>query len=529
MKGFFNWFKQSAKMKRWLFIILLGIVLTCYGISNVLVLNEVSFEEIFKIIAIFVVGFIFIVMGLIFCQKRTLELFVESTDERMSRKKNVNVKSLIFNRNIYNQGPKIVVIGGGNGLNAVLEGLKKYTDNLTAIVTVSDYGSDGNISEKELGTTSLEDIKESMIALSNNEEEMRELFDYKFESGKFKNLSFGDLYLYAMQESNKNLADSINKSNKILNIVGKIMPVTLDSVTICAELENGYVIEEKDKIAETTYDKFTKISRVYVKPTNCKPAPGVLDAIKDADCIIIGPGSLYTNIIPNLLVNGVSKTIRESNAKKIYISNIMTDPGQTDDYTMADHINAIKDHVGEGIIDYCIYDTGEIIPEFIRMYNKKGSELVEQDTSNVKGVKFLKRDLSIVSQNSIRHNPVAVAKSVIEIICDDLKYEDKEKDPEYMMLNNKLKEDKRIMKIKKKQEKKERKIEKKKEKGIEVKETTRKRKSKFNSKYKERIQSLKECDSNAIERRKRFEANGQLEDIDIMEDVEEKTEETIQK
>ena len=513
MKGFFNWFKQSTKMKRWLFIILSGIVLTCYGISNVLVLKEVSFEEIFKIIIIFVIGFICMIMGLVFCQKRTLEILVEETDERMSKKKNVNVKSLFFNRNIYNQGPKIVVIGGGNGLNSVLEGLKKYTDNVTAIVTVSDYGNDGNISEKELGTKSLEDIKESMIALSNNETEMRELFDYKFKSGKLKDLSFGDLYLYAMQQANSNLSDSINKSNKILNIVGKIMPVTLDNIKICAELENGYVIEEKDKIAETAYDKFTKISRVYVKPTNCKAAPGVLEAISEAECIIIGPGSLYTNIIPNLLVNGVSKAIRESNAKKIYISNIMTDPGQTDDYTMADHINAIKDHVGEGIIDYCIYDTGEIIPEYIRMYNKKGAELVEQDTSNVKGVKFLKRDLSIVSQNSIRHDPMAVAKSIIEIICDDLKYEDKEKDPEYMMLNTKLREDKRIMKKKKAQEKRERKIEQKRQKGYVIKEESR-RKSKFGSKYKDRIQSLNDCDEKILERRKRAEAGENIEDIE---------------
>ena len=517
MKGFFNWFKQSAKMKRWLFIILLGIVLTCYGISNVLVLKEVSFEEVAKIVVIFVVGFICMIMGLVFCQKRTLELLVEETDDRMAKKKNVNVKSLIFNRNIYNQGPKIVVIGGGSGLDTVLTGLKKYTDNLTAIVTVSDYGKDGTISEKELGTASFEDIKESMIALSNNEDEMRELFEHKFSYGKLKDLSFGDLYLYAMQEANSNIADSINKSNKILNIVGKIMPVTLDNINICAELENGYVIEERDKIAETTYDKFTKISRVYIKPTNCKAAPGVLEAIKDAECIIIGPGSLYTNIIPNLLVNGVSKAIRESNAKKIYISNIMTDPGQTDDYTMADHINAIKDHVGEGIIDYCIYDTGEIIPEYIRIYNKKGAELVEQDTSNVKGVKFLKRDLSVVSNGCIRHDPMAVAKSIIELICDDLKYEDKEKDPEYMMLNTKLREDKIIMKKKKAQEKKERKIEQKRQKGHDIKKEPR-RKSKFNAKYKDRIQSLKECDEKTLERRKR--ALEEKVDIDEEEDTE---------
>ena len=169
MSGFMHWFKSSTKMKRWIFLILIGIILCCYGISDILVLKEISFQEVGKIIAIFVVGFVAIVIGLIYINKRTLELLIESTDERMENKKNVNINSLIFNKKIYDKGPNIVVIGGGSGLNTVLNGMKKYTNNLTAIVTVSDYGEEKSISRKELNTLPLEDIKGSIIALAKKD------------------------------------------------------------------------------------------------------------------------------------------------------------------------------------------------------------------------------------------------------------------------------------------------------------------------------------------------------------------------
>ncbi len=490
MKGFMHWFKSSTKMKRWIFLILVGIILACYGIAEILVLKEVSFQEVGKIIVIFVVGFLAIVIGLIYINKRTLELLVESTDNRMENRKNVNIKSLIFNKKVYEQGPNIVVIGGGTGLNTVLAGLKKYTDNLTAIVTVSDYGEEASTSRKELGTKPLDDIRDSIVSLENEEGELDKLFNYKFKDGKLKGLSFSDIYFLAMSKVNGDFTDSIMKSNEVLNITGRVIPVTLDEMNITAELENGYVVKEKSRLAEVVYDKVTKINRIYLNPSNCRPAPGVLDAIKNADCIIIGPGSLYTNVIPNLLVNNVARAIRESVAIKIYISNIMTEPGQTDNYTVSDHINAILEHCGKGIVDYCIYDTGEIVPEIIKKYNKDGQDLVEQDIDKIKGIKFLQRNLATVTDGYIRHDPNLVASSIIELICDDLKYQDKQNDPQYMMLSNKLREDKRIQKIQKKMEKKEKKNIKNPSKAKE----TKRGKSKFSSKYSERIASIKEAD-----------------------------------
>ena len=492
MNGFLHWFKSSNKMKKWMFLILIGIILSCYGMAEIIVLKEISFQKVGKIIAIFVVGFVSIVIGLIFLNKRTLEILIESTDERMENKKNVNINSLIFNKTVYDKGPNIVVIGGGTGLNTVLAGLKNYTSNLTAIVTVSDYGEEKTNSRKELQTLPLDDIKNSIISLAREDEQVEKLFNYEFKQGKLKGLDFSDIYFSAMKEVNGNFEDSIIKSNQVVNMVGKVIPVTLDEMKIIAELANGYIVEEKSRIPEVVSDKITKINRITISPSNCRPAPGVVEAIKNADCIVIGPGSLYTNVIPNLLINGVTKAIKESSAIKVYISNIMTEPGQTDNYSVADHLNAIIEHCGQGVVDYCIYDTGEIIPEFIKKYNLEGQDLVEQNIDKVKGIKFLQRNLSMIYGEHIRHDPNLVATSIIELICDDLKYQDKQNDPQYLMLNTKLREEKRIAKKKKETAKKE--LQKRKGK---IKPTNKKSKSKFSNKYSDRIASIKEADEKA--------------------------------
>ena len=493
MNGFLQWFKSGNKMKRWIVLILIGIMLACYGLAEILVMKEISFQEVGKIVLTFVVGFVSIVLGLVFLNKRTLEVLIESTDERMENKSNVNVKSLIFNKTVYDKGPNIVVIGGGTGLNTVLTGLKNYTSNLTAIVTISDYGEGVSDSRKELELLPLNDVKDSMISLANKEEEIDKLFNYEFKKGKLKGIAFSDIYFSAMKEINGNFEDSIIKSNEVLNIIGKVIPVTLDEMKISAELENGYVVEDRSKIPEIVSEKITRINRILLSPSNCRPAPGVVEAIKNADCIIIGPGSLYTNVIPNLLINGVTKAIKESSAIKVYVSNIMTEPGQTDNYSVSDHLNAIIEHCGQGVVDYCIYDTGEIIPEFIKKYNLEGQDLVEQDIEKVKGIKFLQRNLSMIKDEHIRHDPNLVAESIIELICDDLKYQDKQNDPQYLMLNNKLREEKRINKIKRNMEKKE-----KREKNGKTKKAKQKgNTSKFSNKYSERIASIREADEKA--------------------------------
>lgn len=486
MKGFLKWFKSSTKVKRWMFLILVGIILACYGMAKIIVSQELEFIDLAKIIAIFVVGFVCIILGIIYIQKRTLELLVQETDSRNVNKD--DVKSLIFNKKVYNQGPKVVVIGGGSGLNTVLRGLKNYTDNITAIVTVSDYGAGISNSRKLLETKPLEDIADSMIALSANEDLMRALMKHDFRRGRLQDITFGDIYFLGMQDILGDFTKSIEQAKNVLNITGKVLPVTMDEMTICAELDDGTVIQSREKIPEVVSSKISKINRIYITPSNCKPADGVLEAIAEADAIVIGPGSLYTNVIPNLLVKGISKAIKESKAFKIYVSNIMTEPGQTDNYSLADHIKAIIDHVGKGVIDYCIYDTGEIVPEFIRKYNLEGADLIEQDTAKAKaeGIYLIQRNLSYIDGEFIRHNPDAVATAIIQLICEDMKFRDRQNDAQYVMLNDRIKKTKKSLKANRQP------VPKKKKADILTSN------SKFASKYQERIISIQESDGKAV-------------------------------
>lgn len=483
MKGFFKWFKSGTKMKRWMLVILLGIICCCYGVSEIIVAQSLAILEVIKIAVLFIIGFVLIVVGLVYSQKRVLELLIEETDSRIEQKdKDVNVNSLIFNKKIYNEGPKIVAIGGGAGLNTVLRGLKRYTNNITAIVESSNYGKQYSI--------------EAIVALSENEDWMEKVLNTKVDRN---GTSFGDLFLETMKMNSENKAKAMKNIEKVLNITGKILPVTSDETRVCAELEDGTIIEDKEKLPDIVMDKVTKINRVFISPTNCRTAEGVIEAIMEADAIIIGPGSLYTNVIPNLLIKNVSKAIQESKAKKIYISNIMTEPGQTDDFSLYDHIKAILDHARNRIIDYCIYDTGEIVPEYIKMYNKKGSDIVEQDVKKIKelGIKVIQRNFSVVDGESIRHDADLVADSIIELICDDMIFRDMQNGPQYISMNKKLKNSNQKRKISEKAKEKELK---EKEKKNKAKRMSNKKKSKFASKYNERIKSIQDSEELRQER-----------------------------
>lgn len=492
MKSFFSWFTNKAKLKRWYILLLMGIALVCYGVSKLLYSDTLDQYRIVKIVCAFAFGVLFIITSMVFIQKRLLELLVEKTDTRNNRNK-ADVSKLIFNKRVYNQGPKVVVIGGGHGLNTVLKGLKHYTDNITAIVTLSDYGETPTDSKKQLKVLPIDDIKESLIALSYNENEMEDLLNTRFTEGKLSNLDFADIYFLAMNKLHGNFAESIENSKNIYNITGRVLPVTLDPIKICAELSDGTTIENREKIPELVSESTGKITRVFISPSNAKPATGVLEAIKNADAIVIGPGSLYTNVIPNLLVKGIAHEIRESKALKIYVSNIMTEVGETDEYTLSDHLKAIVDYVGEKIIDYCIYDTGEIIPEFIQKYNEEGRDIVLADTTKCKelGVKLVQRNLSRIEGDSIRHDSDIIALTIIQLICDELKFNDMQNDPQFLMLNNKMKESKRAIR---KRLKKERKFQ---ESGRSQYERSNTR-SKFNEKYDSRISSIKNSDESRI-------------------------------
>lgn len=518
MKGFIEWFRPNARIKRWICLILIGIVFACYGISTIIVSEELEIKKLLLIILSFILGFTCIVLGIVFMQKRTMEMLIESTDSRVKNNRNhININSLIFNKKVYSEGPKIVVIGSGNGLETVVKGLKQYTDNITAVVTVSSYG---NMKKEPAGAMPLEDIKNTVISLARDEELANKLMNYKYKSGELKDISFSDLYFATMQDISKDFTEAIANSNEIFNIIGRVLPITNDEMRISAELENGMIIEEKNEIKKVVYDKITRINRVFISPPNCRATPEVVQAIKEADCIVLGPGSLYTNVIPNLLVNGVYKAMKESKAIKVYISNIMTEPGQTDNYTLADHIKAIIEHTGKNVIDYCIYDTGEIIPEYIKRYNLKGSELVVQDVVKARnlGVKLLQRDLACIENGYIRHNPDLVAKAISELICDDLKYRDKQSDPQYMLLKSKLDYEKQFNKTKNKPKRKRKTNDDKKE-----------RKSKFLSKYGNRIEAMRNTEEVKLKNREILQTEDKDKEEEFIEKFIEKVEQNKKK
>ena len=497
MKGILKWLKNSSKMKRWMFLCVVGISLVLFGMATILDSESLTTLKVFLVVGCFIIGFTSIVLSIIFMQKRTLELLVEQSD---TRKEKSNVNTLIFNKKVFNQGPKVVVIGGGTGLNSVLKGLKHYTDNITAIVTVSDYGNGASFSRDQLKLLPIEDIKESLVALSYDEESVEKLLNFQFKYGKLANLSFGDIFFFAMNQTNGSFYKSIENSKNILNMTGRVIPGTLDSIKICAELEDGTVVENRDSITEMVAKNATRISRVYITPTNTIPAPGVLDAIREADAIVIGPGSLYTNVIPNLLIKGIAREIKKSRATKIYVSNIMTEMGQTDNYTLSDHLKAIVDYVGESVIDYCIYDTGEVVPEFIQKYNLKGADIVIPDIKECKalGINLVQRNLSTIEDFSIRHDPDVIASTIIQLVCDELKFADMQNNSQYMMLNSKLKDSKKEIKKKERKEKKDKLASQSPEGDAPKKKFERnplKGESKFQQKYKTRIQQIKDSNN----------------------------------
>lgn len=285
MSSFFEWFRNKAKIKRWLLVILIGVLLVSYSMSKIIVLNILSLTDILIMIIAGVIGILIIIYGLIRIQKRTLEIFIEANGVNYQNLKdeNINMKSLIFDKNIYDNGPKVVVIGGGSGLDVVISGLKKYTNNITAIATLSEE------KDPEFIKTTNEDVKESISALAIDQPLMQQLLNWNISSEEYKGINFGDLYITTVQEMTGTIAAGLNKTQDILDMIGEVAPVSLDELMVCAEFNDGEIVQGKHKIAQVAENKKDGINRAYITPSNCRPNPRVIEAIEEADLIVIGP------------------------------------------------------------------------------------------------------------------------------------------------------------------------------------------------------------------------------------------------
>jgi uncharacterized cofD-like protein len=440
-KSIKEWFSSGLKMKRWLFLVILGTVILSYGVANIIALKTLEMVDIFSIIIFFTFGFTCVVTGFIFAQRRLLQAVAESNTGLNNR--NLNVKKLLFDKKMLDRNIKIVVIGGGTGLSTMLRGLKLFSNNITAIVTMADDGANSGLLRKELGILPPGDIRKCIVALSNKEHVMEELMQYRFKDGSLKGYSFGNLFLAAMNDiCEGNFATAVQNTSDVLSITGKVLPVTIDNINIGAKLKDGTEVIGESHIAEKVIERKSPVEKMFMIPERCNPAPDVLRSIKEADVIIVGPGSLYTSIIPNLLIKEVADEIKKSKATKILVANIMTQPGETDNYTVSDFINAIHEHAGKGIVDYCLANDSDIMPEYIRRYNEDGADVIEIDRNNIKntGVRLIVDDLATInSEDYIRHDPFKLAKSIMKIICDNMDLKNNKQAFEYFIIKSKIK------------------------------------------------------------------------------------------
>lgn len=305
----------------------------------------------------------------------------------------------------------IVVIGGGTGLSTMLKGLKLYTRNITAVVTVADDGGSSGLLRSELGMLPPGDIRNCITALADTNPILKELITYRFPDGELSGHSFGNLMLAALNGVSHNFEEAVIKMNRLCGVEGLVLPVTNTDVHLVAELDNGCTLRGESLIGSAR-ENGAAIKRLSLSPQHPKPSDAVLGAIADADLIVMGPGSLYTSIIPNLLVDGVTDAIMDSRAKKLYVCNIMTQPGETDGYTVSDHLHAIESHSRQGIADCVLVNDMPIPPLLLEKYHLQNAAPVITDAEKLGGTQLVCCNLLWTENDLIRHDYIALGKKI---------------------------------------------------------------------------------------------------------------------
>ncbi|MFN7553549.1 uridine diphosphate-N-acetylglucosamine-binding protein YvcK [Microcystis sp.] len=384
----FKWLSPGLFVKRWLLISLTGVFLTSFGLAIWVKLTPVNrflefvsqaLETIARLVPNSVSGPLAVLLGvflLFWGQSRTVETITEALQPDASEE----LVDLLRTHRRLHRGPKIVAIGGGTGLSTLLRGLKQYSSNITAIVTVADDGGSSGRLRREMGILPPGDIRNCIAALADEEKLLTELFQYRFHAGDgLSGHSFGNLFISAMTEITGDLEQAIDASAKVLAIRGKVLPATLTDVSLWAKLADGRIIEGESKITEA----MGQIRQIGCHPADPVALPAALAAIKEADYIIIGPGSLYTSIIPNLLVPAIRQALAQVTVPRVYVCNIMTQPGETDNYSVADHLRAIEGVCEERIIDAVLAQRTFPSPQSLQLYAQEHSHPVFLDREEV--------------------------------------------------------------------------------------------------------------------------------------------------
>ena len=313
-------------------------------------------------------------------------------------------------------GPRIAAIGGGTGLSTLLRGLKMYTKNLTAIVTMADDGGGSGRLRQDLGMLPPGDIRSCLEALANAEPLMAQLMHYRFCEGTLAGQSFGNLFLAAMNGISGSFDEAVHRMGDVLAITGRVLPVTNQDVRLEAEFHDGSRVLGESKIFYAKKINNSRIRKVRLVPERPAALPESVQAIRDADIVVIGPGSLYTSIIPNFLVSGISDAVRQSRACKIYALNIMTQDGETDGYDADDHVRAILEHAGPGVIDVCIANSTPVPPEIMEPYAKEGVAQLELNRTDIEQLGIAVRTFPLLEPGRyIRHNSDALARAILSV------------------------------------------------------------------------------------------------------------------
>lgn len=422
---FMKWLHPGLHIKRWLFLFGLGMMCSSFGIILTFnyqwlgSLEEWAFRLLYEVTGHYnytilaSMGILVILLGLVVMAWATRRLIRTMIGVVMPGESD-NLSDLIFSNLQLSKGPKVVVIGGGTGLSVMLRGLKAKTYNLTAVVTVADDGGSTGRIRQDLDIIAPGDLRNCLVALADKEGLMEKLFAHRFGgSGNLTGHSFGNLFIAALIEVLGDVEEAMDATSKVLRVRGKVIPSSAEKLRLNAEMTDGRIIEGESQIPHA----HGKIKRVFTTPEHPKAIQSAVDAIKEADAIVLGPGSLYTSIMPNLCVPDIVQAVRTSKAPKIYICNVMTQPGETDDYTVSDHIRAINRQAGGKVIDFVIANNGDVDPAVLQRYVVHGSHPVMIDKKEVSqtGATLILSNL-INKENSATHDTKKLANVLFDLI-----------------------------------------------------------------------------------------------------------------
>lgn len=423
MRRIVKWLYPGIGVKRWLAVVSGGLLLFFLGAEVLWGWQLLSFVELrlLHFIGLFTgqsygraigVGILLLTIGLTLAGlgvrgavRALVRVFLPAQEEQLV--------DLLVEQNVLARAPRVVVIGGGTGMPVLLRGLKELTSNLTAIVTVADDGGSSGRLRDELGILPPGDIRNCLIALATTEPLLERLFQHRFGSGSdLQGHSFGNLFIAAMSEITGDFEAAVKESSKVLAVRGRVLPVTLQDIVLCAEMADGSTICGETSIAASDL----AIKRVFIQPADVAPLPEALAAISEADAIVLGPGSLFTSVIPNLLVPGVVDAIAASSASKVYVCNVMTQPGETNGFSAADHLQAIIDHSRPGLIDHILINSQSIDPDLLARYQQDGADAVAWDASSLAALGVKVETAELVEQDDfVRHDSRRLAQAVFGI------------------------------------------------------------------------------------------------------------------